>query len=317
MCPDIVCLGELLVEIMRAEVGVPHGVPGLYRGPYPSGAPAIFIDSAARMGSPHGLTTGFVGVVGDDDFGRVITGKLERDGVDTSRVRVDPERTTGVAFVQYNEDGSRKFIFAAGAAGQTTPADLDPPYFEGVRALHLMGSALAISQTSRDACYEAIRLARAANPSVVVSFDPNLRSEMAPLEEIERMCRPVLEEADIILPSGEEAALLTGETGEVAACEALLRGKARVVVLKQAAAGCTVFSAEHSRGLHVPGFDVEEVDPTGAGDSFGGAFVVAFLLDWDLERAARFANAVGALKVTSYGPMPDTTLEEAKALAFK
>ncbi|GAG09378.1 unnamed protein product, partial [marine sediment metagenome] len=51
--PDIISVGELLVEIMRTEVDIPHGQIGsFYKGPFPSGAPAIFIDSAARMGKP-------------------------------------------------------------------------------------------------------------------------------------------------------------------------------------------------------------------------------------------------------------------------
>ncbi len=310
MCPDIICLGELLVEIMRAKVGVPHRVPGEYKGPYPSGAPAIFIDSAARMGCHHGITTGYVGVVGDDDFGVVITEKLARDGVDISQIRTDPAHHTGIAFVQYNVDGSRKFIFAAGAAGEARPDDIRPAFFAGVKVLHIMGSALSISPSSRDACYRAIEVARAANPGVIISFDPNLRPEMAPLEEIKKMCAPVLAEANIILPSGEEAALLTGESNAVKACQQLLAEHIKLVVLKEGKEGCRVFSPDHPDGLHVLGFRVEEVDPTGAGDSFGGAFLVGYLQNWALSKIALFANAVGALKVTSFGPMPDTTYKD-------
>ena len=73
MKPVIISLGELLVEIMRTEVDVPHGrIGSYYKGPFPSGAPAIFIDSAARMSVPFNLTTGFIGVVGNDEFGESI-----------------------------------------------------------------------------------------------------------------------------------------------------------------------------------------------------------------------------------------------------
>jgi fructokinase len=76
------------------------------------------------MGSSLGLKTGFIGVVGNDDFGVSLITKLKQDGVDISQVRTHPNKTTGIAFVQYNKDGSRKFIFAAGAAGETCPDDL-------------------------------------------------------------------------------------------------------------------------------------------------------------------------------------------------
>ncbi|GAG67440.1 unnamed protein product, partial [marine sediment metagenome] len=66
MKPNIISLGELLVEIMRTEVDVPHGRIGSnYKGPFPSGAPAIFIDTATRMSKSFNLTTGFIGVVGN------------------------------------------------------------------------------------------------------------------------------------------------------------------------------------------------------------------------------------------------------------
>ena len=70
MSPNIICLGEMLVEIMRSEKDTPHGMIGAsYKGPFPSGAPAIFIDSATRMSKPFNLSTGFIGVVGNDEFG--------------------------------------------------------------------------------------------------------------------------------------------------------------------------------------------------------------------------------------------------------
>ncbi|MHA1896181.1 MAG: carbohydrate kinase family protein [Promethearchaeota archaeon] len=308
MKPDIICLGEMLVEIMRAEVGVPHKVPGIYKGPYPSGAPCIFIDSAARMGSPVGLTTGFIGVVGNDDFGLALREKLKNDGVDLTHVRTSNDHTTGIAFVQYNEDGSRKFIFAAGAAGLTSPSDIKEEYFENVKNLHIMGSALSISPSSREACYKAIKVAKKMNPDVIISFDPNLRVEMMPLEEILNICMPVLKETTILLPSGEEAEMLAKIKGEDDACKKLLEMGPKMIVLKKAKEGCKVFTKEKT--YEVKSFKVEEVDPTGAGDSFGGAFIVEYLRNKPIEEVMKFANAVGALKVTSFGPMPSHTRKE-------
>jgi len=311
MCPDIICLGELLVEIMRTETNTPHSEIGAYyRGPYPSGAPAIFIDSAARMAKPFNFSTGYIGVIGDDDFGKCIVDKLKKDGVDTSQVRIIKGKTTGIAFNQYNSDGSRKFIFAAGAAGETSPEDIKKDFFNGIKSLHIMGSGLSISENSREACYKAIEVANDKNSDVIISFDPNLRPEMLELETILKICKPVLESTDILLPSGEEAEMLAGVTGEKEACQKLLKMGPKIVVLKQGKKGCTVFTKENKDGIKVPSFNVKEIDPTGAGDSFGGAFIIGYLLGWELKKIAEFANAVGALKVESFGPMPDTTYED-------
>jgi len=309
--PEIISLGELLVEIMRPNKDVPHGKIGeIYKGPFPSGAPAIFIDSAARISKPFKFSTGFVGVVGNDEFGQSIITKLKSDGVDISKIRVDNEKSTGIAFNQYNSDGSRKFIFAAGAAGETSPEDIDEDYFGNIKALHIMGSSLSISESSREACYKAIEVAKNQNPDVLISFDPNLRPEMLDIKTIIKISKPVLENTTILLPSGEEAEMLSGVRNPEKACKKLLSQGIKHVVLKEGKNGCTIYTSGLADGIKIPGIKVDEIDPTGAGDSFGGAFVVGYLAGWDLKMIGRLSNAVGALKVTDFGPMPSTTYED-------
>ena len=140
---------------------------------------------------------------------------------------------------------------------------------------------------------------------------------MLDLDIIIRICKPVLESTKILLPSGEEAEMLAGVKGEIEACQKLLDMGPKIVVLKQGKEGCTIFSHETRDEIKVPGFKADEMDPTGAGDSFGGAFIVGYLAGWDLEKAARFANAVGAKKVEFFGPMPDTTYEEVNEILEK
>jgi sugar/nucleoside kinase (ribokinase family) len=81
----------------------------------------------------------------------------------------------------------------------------------------------------------------------------------------------------------------------------MLAQQGKLVVLKQGPAGCRIFTKDGD--IQVPGFVVEEIDPTGAGDSFCAGFTVALLEGMGLEAAGRFANAVGALAVTKKGPM--------------
>ncbi len=305
--PDIICAGEMLVEIMRAEVGIAHAQIGaVYRGPFPSGAPCIFVDAAARMARARNLTAGIVGVIGNDDFGRVILDKLQTDGVDISSARVDQHNTTGVAFVQYNPDGSRRFIFSPGAAGELRESDVRDEFFAAVKSFHVMGSALAISRSSRDAVMKAIELTLKVNG--LVSFDPNLRPEMMPLDEILAICEPVIRKTRILLPNTQEAMMLTGRANARDACESLLAQGPELVVLKEGKNGCTLYS--RNEATRVPAFDVTEVDPTGAGDSFAAAFIGECLSGASWQDAARFANAVGALKVTSFGPMSAHSRDE-------
>jgi sugar/nucleoside kinase (ribokinase family) len=127
------------------------------------------------------------------------------------------------------------------------------------------------------------------------------------VDEIRALCRPVLERADVFLPSAGEGKLFTGASSDEAGCRELA-AQGKIVVLKQGARGCTIF---HRGGeLHAPAFKVQEVDPTGAGDSFCAGFTVALLEGMALAEAGRFANAVGALAVTQKGPMEGAPTRE-------
>ena len=108
-------MGEMIVEIMRPRAEMPHSKPDVYMGPYASGAPAIMISSAARMGAKSGI----IGGVGQDAHGQMIVERLEGCGVDCSKVLRSADKSTGNAFVMYHEDGSREFIFHIGGTAAT------------------------------------------------------------------------------------------------------------------------------------------------------------------------------------------------------
>jgi len=110
--------------------------------------------------------------------------------------------------------------------------------------------------------------------------------------------------ADIILPSGDEARLLTGDLETDTACRRLIEMGVQVVVLKLGERGCRVYS--HDGVFDVPGFAVEAVDPTGAGDCFDAGFISGYLDGMSLVDAAKLANAMGALGVSRKGPMEGT-----------
>ncbi|MBN1458399.1 MAG: sugar kinase [Armatimonadetes bacterium] len=293
---DIIAVGEALLEVMRTRVDDPLDRASEFVGPFPSGAPAIFADQAARLGAK----VGFIGAVGDDDFGTCQLDRLQADGLDVSLCPRVLDRATGVAFVTYFSDGNRRFLYhiAHAAAGQMP--ELKADYFAGVKFLHICGSSLSVSEEMREKCYQAVGLTKAAGGRV--SFDPNLRPELLGGEEaLRRVCGPVVEASYVVLPSGSEAELLTGVSGAAKACQALLRMGPEVVALKRGAEGCTVITKDQQ--LEAPAFRVEAVDPTGAGDCFDAGFVVGLLEGLPLEEVGRLANACGALGATRKGPM--------------
>ncbi len=297
MSLDILTLGEALVEVMRTDIDQPLDRPALFTGPYPSGAPFIFAMQAARLGAQVAA----IGAVGDDAFGRCLLDQLTQDGVDTRGVNVLDTHTTGVAFVAYSGDGSRDFVFhiAQAAGGQISASMIDESLFDGLRCLHLMGSTLSISPEVLQAGARALELAQQVGAKI--SFDPNLRPELLPPERAQVAFAPFIEAADVIIPTADELLLLTGANDLDAAISGLLNDRpGRVVVVTQGAVGCTVYTQQGTQ--KVAGFPVEEVDPTGAGDCFDAGFLARWLAGDDPARAARFANACGALAVTVKGP---------------
>jgi len=294
---DVISVGEALVEVMRPRSRQPLDRPGDLVGPFASGAPAIFAVAAARLGA----RTGFVSGLGRDAFGRLMLQRLGSEGVDTTGIQVMPDRTTGIAFVAYESDGTREFVFHLrySAAGAVDPEKISLDYFRGVRWLHMSGSALMISDLSRDACAKSLRLARKVGAKF--SFDPNLRPELMPVEQARELLRPFVDEADLLLPTAEEARILADREDDDTAAGVLLGNRDRIVAVKKGAQGCKIYSKEGV--VVVDGLKVQEVDPTGAGDCFGAAFVVGLLGGRTLEATAKYANAAAALAVTKQGPM--------------
>jgi sugar/nucleoside kinase (ribokinase family) len=287
---EILTFGEALVEVMRTEVDHPLDTPSLFEGPYPSGAPFIFTVQAARLG----VRAGCIGTVGEDAFGRCLLNQLIQDGVDTRPLRMLHGYTTGVAFVGYKGDGSREFVFHMrhAAAGQLDASLADPLLFEGLKVLHIMGSALAMHADALALGHRLLALA--AQFGVPVSFDPNLRRELISLEAAQAAFAPFFDAAQVIFATEEELLALTGSAQAA-------QGSKRIVVIHQGKDGCTVL--EGNTQTQLAAYSVQEVDPTGAGDCFDAGFLAEWIQGRPAPQAAQFANACGALAVTVRGPM--------------
>ncbi|MBB3913602.1 tagatose kinase [Rhizobium fabae] len=292
-----VTVGEILVEIMATTVGAGFREPQALTGPYPSGAPAIFIDQVARMGGAAGI----VASVGNDDFGRLNVDRLRQDGVDVSAIAVSEDWPTGSAFVRYRPDGARDFVFniARSAAGQVglTPAAKDLIGRAG--HVHVMGTALSIPG-AREVILYAIETVRARGGSI--SFDPNLRKELLTDDGALDSFNQVLGAADLLLPSGEELFTAAGLNDEAEAVASLLESGIGEIVLKRGEQGASFFGRDRQR-IDCVAFAVTEVDPTGAGDCFGAAYLTCRRKGMTPDAALLHANAAGARNVTRLGPM--------------
>ena len=307
----ILTMGEILVEIMATERGQSFRTPGTLIGPYASGAPAIFIDQVAHLGSRCAM----IGCVGDDDFGTLNVERLRSDGVDVSGIAVIKGQTTGSAFVTYREDGERDFIFniTNSASAHLSVANIREDLLKDCRHFHVMGSSL-FSFRIIEAMKKVIETVKGHGGTV--SFDPNIRKEMLRIPEMREALDFILDYTDVFLPSGHEVTLLATASSERAAIEELLQRGIREVVVKRGKDGCSFYNGADE--LHVPSIQVEEVDPTGAGDCFGATYIACRAQGMSVADALRYACASGARAVSFRGPMEGTaTLAELDAFIAK
>jgi tagatose kinase len=304
----VLTVGEILVEIVATTKGDGFREAQPLLGPFPSGAPAIFIDQVGRLGTPAAI----VSRVGDDDFGRLNLDRLTEDGVDVSGIDVATGESTGSAFVRYRPDGGRAFVYniAHSATGRLTLTPAAEALMDSCDHMHVMGTALSapgLAHVAREA------VARVKARGGTLSFDPNLRAEIMNTPGLREALDEVLSRCDLFLPSGEEIFLFTEAHDEDAAVKELLDRGIGDVVVKRGNEGASHFD-RNGRTDAAP-LPVEEVDPTGAGDCFGGAFVSFWLAGESPETALRYANAAGAHAVTKVGPMEGAaTRDELDAL---
>lgn len=295
-------VGELLVEFVCAEKDLHHLQAVPYIGPFPSGAPGIFIDQAARIARAVAGRAVFAGAVGDDAFGEVILERLKADGVDPGLIGVIPGVPTGTAHVGYNSDGSRDFVFnmAHSAAGHLPSGEKIEAGFTaaGITVLHISGSMLG-DAAMRAAAVEACERLHARG--VAISIDPNIRPELLRDQAYLDAVRRIMAMAAHVLPSDADADLLfPGQPFDDWSARLLASG-AQSVVLKRGDQGCIGRDAAGTVAL--PAHAVAVVDPTGAGDCFCATFVTLMAAGRPLAEALRQANAAGALAVGKLGPM--------------
>lgn len=265
-------------------------IPGWDFEMVPGGKGANQANAAGRL-SPRGRVR-MVGRVGADDAGQRLTASLAGAGVDVSSVAADPAYPTGIAMIWVEAGtGQNSIVVSAEANGAFSPEQVA----ESGAAFHDARYALFQLESPLDTVEAAMRLARRNGARVIL--DP------APARALPAS---ILELVDILTPNESEACILLGqpvsrvtEDDAPALARSLLALGPAAVILKLGERGC--FYADGRRAVHSPGFTMEPVDSTAAGDTFNGALAVALLENQPLESALRFANAAAALSVMRFG----------------
>lgn len=289
----ILSLGELLVDLIPVEDGGRIEKTGAVLK-VASGSAGIFACAVTALGA----SSCFLGKVGKDALSRMVLNTIADFGVDMRHVVTSDEGQIGLAFIEYLPDGSRNYeYYRSRSVGSLYRAgELDTEAFDGAYALHFPGMLLDLSPELREASLLAARTAK--ERGVLLSFDPNIRAELNREESLTRMV-DVIRMSDIIAPTLAEGRQITGKENVGDVLRALHALGPKVVALTMDKNGGAV-SADGEVAL-CGGIDVEVVDPTGAGDTFAAALVVARQRGMSLTDTALFCNCAGTLVVTKRG----------------
>ncbi|KXS49837.1 ribokinase [Halanaerobium congolense] len=281
---DVICFGDINVDYIGRMDRLPEideELPIHNLEKFCGGAATNVAVSLSRLGKK----TGYVGSIGDDSNGKELLERLQQEGVDVSKVNKKEGYLSGTVFAIIDNDGERRLLSYLGANLQTKKEDFDKNYISKAEILHMSNPLLSVVPTL---------LSYAKENNLIVSFDPGTLISSKGLKEIEY----ILKETDILFLNRVEYhdLIKNSEKG----LDIFLELGCKMVVYKKGKEG-SFLKTSSGKEINSPGFKVNVIDTTGAGDAFAGGFLTAYLNKLDFENIMEFANAVAAISVTRKG----------------
>ena len=290
---DVLAVGELNPDLVLAHIKASAPRLGTEQE---VGAFSMTLGSSTAICAVRlrrlGKRVAMVARVGSDAYGNFCLERLREEGVVTEHILVDPTSQTGVT-VSLAYPGDRLLMTFPGSMRELTVDMVLDELLERSRHLHVASFFLqeALQPGLPDLFARAKRLG--VSTSLDTGWDPAERWVNRALDE-------VLAHTDYFFPNESELSRLAGEPEVEAAAQWALRRGAGTVVLKRGSRGATLYRSG-AVPLEHPGYEVDTVDPTGAGDSFNAGFLYGVLNGWVHERSLRLANACGALATMAVG----------------
>jgi fructokinase len=264
--PDVLVVGEALVEFVSTEAGATLREARAFEKGIGGAAARLAIGLARR-----GVSSGFVGRVGDDPFGHFLADGLAAEGVDVSQLGFERRARTGLVFTSPTGQGRRDpLFFRHPSAGMfLSPGHVNPAYIKTARAIVYNPSGL-MGEPSRSAVFKALAIAQGAGLWRV--YHVNLHLSLWESESEARYGLGLgLERAEVVALNRDELEFLSGMRDVAEGTQALWRDPMRMLVVALGAEGCAYRTAAGFR--QVPGYPVEAMDS----DSMHVTFLAGFL----------------------------------------
>lgn len=306
---DVITIGRASVDLYGQQIGSRlEDVTSFAKSV--GGCPANIAIGTARLG----LKSAVITRVGDEQMGRFILEQLQREGVETKGVVVDPKRLTSLVILGVRDEKTFPLIFyrtdCADAA--LDESEIDEAFIASAKAVVVTGTHFAIPNAAK-AQRKAIALARKHGRKVVfdVDYRPNLwglaghgagEERYIRSDSVTQHLQAILPECDLIVGTEEELHAAGGSEDTLAAIRNIRALSKATIVCKRGPMGCVVFPgaipASIEDGIKGPGFPVEVYNVLGAGDAFMSGFLRGYLSDEPIETCCTWANACGAFAVS-------------------
>ncbi|MED6132936.1 hypothetical protein PIB30_023483 [Stylosanthes scabra] len=312
--PMIVCFGEMMINLVPSESGVSLADADEYKKS-PAGSTANVAVAISRLGG----SSAFIGKVGKDEFGYMLSDILMQNGVDNSGLLFDEHARTMLAFHALKSDGEPQFLFYRHPSADMLlrPEELDVRLIRKATIFHYSSFSL-VMEPSKSAHLAAMNLAKMYG--CVLSYAPNLTLPIWPSSKAARQATMTIWNfADIIKLNSEEVGLLSeGDDpyDDQVIMNKLFHPHLKLMLVTEGPRGCRYYTQEF-KGW-VSGFEVEVVDRDGAGDAFLAAFLCIFSAhtyiyqnETRLREALVFANATAAVTLTNKDAIPSLPTKDA------
>jgi 5-dehydro-2-deoxygluconokinase len=312
---DLITIGRSSVDLYGAQIGGRLEDMGSF-DKYIGGSPTNIACGTSRLGLRSAVITG----VGDEHMGRFIIEQLQREGVETSGVKIDPDRLTALVLLGIRDEEQFPLIFYRENCADMglCEDDIDPDFIRSARAVVATGTHLSNPQVEA-ATIKALNIARDAGLQTALDIDyrPNLwgvaghgdgESRFVESDAVTQKLQTTLHLFDLIVGTEEEFHIAGGSTNTIEALRAVRGVSAATLVCKRGAAGAVAFTGDIPDSLDAgeagPGFPIEVFNVLGAGDGFMSGLLKGWLDGETWPVALKYANACGAFAVSRHGCTP-------------
>ncbi len=303
---DVSAVGTLAVDYFALVPKIPSEEEKIMATGYeihPGGVAGNVLTQLARLG----VNAGWIGKLGDDESGKILIEEFKKEKIDYSHAEVVEKGFSMFTWIQVDSQGNRAITMFPNVLIELTADDVKKKHAEYIRTSKIFQAEICVMPL--EPVIASMEIARDSGVITVLDLDVPISyfTDEAGISSRDKVFRAI-SLADVIIPCKDAAKELLNSENFEKDIEKLLELGPKIAAITLGKDGCVVTDGD--KKVVVPGFKVEVVDTTGAGDAFHGGFIYGLLKGYPIEDAGRIANACGAYCCTKVGARASGGLDE-------